>query len=79
MNTTQQIRTKSDAFDATAFAHFTNGEREGSVRVEADADGVWVYVEAYGDFDGVSYEVTTLNAMRFTWAQFTAVDPSMWR
>lgn len=75
MNTTANIRTKSDAFDTSAFAHFTNGEAEGSVRVEADADGVWIYVESDNGFDSV----ITLHAKHFTWDQFNAVDPSMWR
>ena len=75
MNTTADIRTKSDAFDATGIARFTNGEAEGQVRVEADADGVWVYVESDNGWDSV----TTISAKHFTWDQFNAVDPDMWR
>lgn len=79
MNTTITTRTKADAFDTSAFAHFTNGERSGNVRVEADADGVWIYVETDGDFNGWDYETTAIHAKHFTWDQFNAVDPDMWR
>lgn len=75
MNTTANIRTKSDNWDTTGVVRVTNGDAEVSVRVEADADGIWVYVESDNGWDSVE----TISAKHFTWDQFNAVDPTMWR